>query len=366
MLKKILSYFKSKSWVKRVLFSFLTFILLYLLSKIFVPYEISSNYNAYDSSIQLAIDWVISFTFCILISEFIIKVHSQLNVHYLWTGNALKRLLVEISILLSGLCIIMFTQGVIFAILYDSTEDIFNLANYLEFWNWVLISIIAGFIVSGINTANFLLISWKNSAVEAEQVKTQLSEQKKLALEAELYALKLQLDPHFIFNNLSVLSELILKDQKLGYEYAENFTKVYRYFLVYSKKDLILLKDELNFLNSYIFLIKNRIGDGVVFQIDINEKLSNYRLPPFSLQLLLENALKHNKTLKSSPLKIIISSTENDEVLVSNKLIPLENISPSSKIGLQNIQLRFKLLCNKNVMIIRDDNYFKVYIPLMK
>jgi LytS/YehU family sensor histidine kinase len=138
-----------------------------------------------------------------------------------------------------------------------------------------------------------------------------------MAVEAELYSLKLQIDPHFVFNNLSVLSEMILKDQQLGYEYAENFSRIYRYMLVNTKKDIISL-DEIKVFKIIYFLIKQRIGDGVTFEVDIEKECLGAYLPP-TLQLLVENALKHNKTSRN-PLQICIYNTDKNELIVENNL----------------------------------------------
>ena len=160
-----------------------------------------------------------------------------------------------------------------------------------EIMQQFLITLMVTFLVMVINTGNSILLKWKNTAVRA-------AESDRIAMEAELQSLKLQLDPHFVFNNLSVLSELILRDQQLGYEYAENFTKIYRYMLVNSKKNIIHLEEEIKFLNAYIFLLKQRVGEGLIFEIDIDRKQYLNSLPPLTLQLLVENAMKHNKTSK--------------------------------------------------------------------
>ena len=181
-----------------------------------------------------------------------------------------------------------------------------------------------------------------------------------------MQALKLQLDPHFVFNNLSVLSELILEDQQLGYHYAENFSKVYRYLLLNSRKDLITLEDEMKFLKAYIFLLEHRAGSGIHFEININADHLNLHLPPMTLQLLIENAMKHNKFLKSNPLKISVKSGENADLIVCNSIIPLQRTEPSSALGLQNITQRYQLLSKREPLISANESYFTVSIPLLK
>ncbi|HJT74397.1 MAG TPA: histidine kinase [Chitinophaga sp.] len=209
-------------------------------------------------------------------------------------------------------------------------------------------------------------MNWRNTAIEAAEHKVKAAQNKQAAMEAELQALKLQIDPHFVFNNLSVLSELILEDQQLGYEYAENFSKVYRYLLINSKKDIILLEEELKFLNAYIFLIRHRAGNGVHFEIDVDKGSRELYLPPLTLQLLIENALKHNKTIKSDPLKIRIFSNDKKELIVENKLIAIEKQVSSSGIGLQNIISRYELLSKEPPEIIKGADSFKVIIRLIK
>nr|WP_255700795.1 histidine kinase [Flavobacterium sp. F-30] len=220
--------------------------------------------------------------------------------------------------------------------------------------------------VSALNTGDFLLRNWKNANIKAAQYKINAAENKQLLAEIELQSLKLQLDPHFVFNNLSVLSELILKDQQLGYDFTENFAKVYRYLLVNSKKPLVLLKEELEFLDAYLFLIKNRIGDGCDFKIDIDPSKLNMSIPPITLQLFIENALKHNRTEEENPLIVQVYSNENDELIVSNNLLPLIKKAPSTGIGLKNIISRYALLSDREVFVEENNETFTVKVPLIK
>lgn len=162
------------------------------------------------------------------------------------------------------------------------------------------------------------------------------------------------------------MSELILQNQKLGYEYAENFSKIYRYILINSRKDYISLKEELSFLQSYIFLIKQRVGEGVLFEITIDNTFQSLYILPLTLQLLVENALKHNKTQKSKPLLIKIYTNQKTELVVENTLLPVENKNLSSGIGLNNIIHRYSLLSKSQPVITKDDTLFRVEVPLIK
>lgn len=228
-----------------------------------------------------------------------------------------------------------------------------------EIMQQFLITLMVTFLIMVINTGNSILLKWKNTAVRA-------AESDRIAMEAELQSLKLQLDPHFVFNNLSVLSELILRDQQLGYEYAENFTKIYRYMLVNSKKNIIHLEEEIKFLNAYIFLLKQRVGEGLIFEIDIDRKQYLNNLPPLTLQLLVENAMKHNKTSKSDPLHLKIYTNCEHSIVIENNFNPLETNTPSSGIGLENIVRRYRLLGAAKPEIFQDDKIFKVTVPLIE
>lgn len=205
---------------------------------------------------------------------------------------------------------------------------------------------------------NYLISNWKNEALKA-------SELKQVALDAELQSLKLQIDPHFVFNNLSVLSETILKDQMLGYKYAENFSRIYRYLLVNAKKDIITLEQELKFLESYQFLIEHRFSNGVQFHISADESSKILLMPPLTLQLLVENALKHNKTSRKEPLMVRIFTDKAQTLTVENNMLPFAKVQDSLGIGLSNIVRRYQLLSDRPVEISKANNCFKVTIPLL-
>ncbi len=222
----------------------------------------------------------------------------------------------------------------------------------------ITISVLIALMIMGINIGSHLITNWKNESMRAAKLD-------QVILETELQSLKLQIDPHFVFNNLSVLSEIILEDQQSGYEYAENFSKIYRYLLINSKKDIISLEEELNFLNAYIFLIKSRFGAGVNFEINVNPAKRNFQLPPLTLQLLVENALKHNQTNKRKPLKIKVYTNAQNQLVVENILIPIENVSESSGIGISNIIKRYDLLSNLKLQIKNDGKTFNVILPLL-
>lgn len=306
----------------------------------------------------------ITFSFCFLISEISILIGRQLNKMLTWTEQPAKRFAIEATLNLIAILFLHFVIHLIYT--YGIVRDqtcIVNANAALEkargVVNWIIISSMIAFVIIGINMGNYLVFNWTNAALEAAELN-------QVAMEAELQSLKLQIDPHFVFNNLSVLSELILEDQQLGYEYAENFAKIYRYLLVNSKKDVILLEEELKFLRSYMFLIEHRFGEAVIFNINVSNECKQLYMPPLTLQLLVENTLKHNKTSKKTPLNVYIYTNDKQELIVENALLPIERPLESSGIGIKNIIRRYNLLSEKEPQIIKTSTSFKVIIPLIK
>lgn len=307
--------------------------------------------------------WV--FFFSVIISEVSISIDGILNRLLPWRNRTIKRLLIQGSLQIIGSILMVIVINFIIESTSESLPEMDSRKEYTLLGQWVATNIIISLIISAFNTVDYLLANWKKTAIEAAQHKLRASKHKQAAMAAELQALKLQIDPHFIFNNLSVLSELILEDQQLGYEYSEKFARVYRYLLVNSKKDIIVLEEELKFLDSYIFLIEKRIGEGVIFTIDIEEEYKSMYTLPLSLQLLVENAIKHNQTSKSNPLKIEVYTLPTKELVVSNTILPLINKPDSSGVGLTNIITRYEILGYTKPIIEQTENRFIVKLPLI-
>lgn len=305
--------------------------------------------------------WILFFS--VIISEVSLLIDYYLDKKISWNERSIRRLIIQTLLQIIGSIGIVILINFIFEMCSDTTTSDYRKEITLM-GQWIATNIVVSLLISAINTGNFLLENWKKTALESARHQLKSSEHKRAAMAAELQALKLQIDPHFIFNNLSVLSELILEDQQLGYEYSESFAKVYRYLLVNSKKDTITLDEELKFLNSYIYLTQKRIGEGVQFDISVNEKLRKFLLPPLALQFLVENALKHNQTSKSNPLKIKIYTTKDDYLVVLNSLSPLISKVESADVGIKNIISRFEFLGDKKPIIIKSDKDFIAKIPL--
>jgi sensor histidine kinase YesM len=200
---------------------------------------------------------------------------------------------------------------------------------------------------------------WKDSLLENEKLL-------KMQALTELSVLKSQVNPHFLFNSLNTLSSLITEDPERAESYVNEMTKVYRYLLRYNDVALVTLSTELSFIESYFNLMKTRYGVGIQLETDIVEYHEEFLLPPLTLQLLVENAVKHNTFLKESPLTIKISTTPENELLVSNNRQEKRTQVESTKIGLQNIASKYKLLKESDIQVIQTDTTFLVVLPLIE
>lgn len=195
---------------------------------------------------------------------------------------------------------------------------------------------------------------------------TKVKEQKIIAgsASAKFDALKNQLDPHFLFNSLNVLTSLIEEDPIQAQKFTTSLSKVYRYVLEQKSKNLISVDEELQFAKTYVRLLKMRFEDSIIFEIPDKALNPEAKIVPLSLQLLLENAVKHNVVTSSKPLHIKIY--EEDEYLyVTNNLQEKQVVKKSSGVGLQNIRQRYAILTKKEMQIFKTPKEFKVRLPML-
>lgn len=193
-----------------------------------------------------------------------------------------------------------------------------------------------------------------------------VAEQKIIAgtASAKFDALKNQLDPHFLFNSLNVLTSLIEENPIAAQKFTTSLSKTYRYVLEQKNKDLVALSEEIKFAKTYLNLLKMRFEDGIICNVPEELKLAEAKVVPLSLQLLLENAVKHNQVSPEHPLKIEIFEDRN-ELVVKNNLQEKQILGKGSQVGLFNIQQRYGLLTNRKVQINKTANNFEVRLPLL-
>lgn len=181
---------------------------------------------------------------------------------------------------------------------------------------------------------------------------------------SQLDGLKNQVNPHFLFNSLNTLASIIPEDKDRGVRFVTKLSKVYRYILDIKDQKLILVREELEYLNSYTYLLKERFGDNIKIDINVNVEDYNKLIIPLSLQITFENAIKHNIITSSKPLNIHVY-LENGNLVVKNNLQKKSTIESSTKTGLQNIKNRYRFFTDKEVGVISTKDHFIVTLPLL-
>jgi sensor histidine kinase YesM len=201
------------------------------------------------------------------------------------------------------------------------------------------------------------------------QKQTIVLENEKLRMEAlqrQFESLKNQLSPHFLFNSLTALKILIKEAPETAQNYVNSLSKALRYTLQSNEKQLVTLKEEMVFMESYLFLIRMRFDTNLTVNTRINENLASHKLPPLTIQTLVENAIKHNEISKRKPLIINILTTENDSLIVVNEIQKKFTDEEGTGIGLTNLSKQFQLLIDKDITITMENNQFSVEVPLIK
>lgn len=186
-----------------------------------------------------------------------------------------------------------------------------------------------------------------------------------LTLQHEFNTLKNQVNPHFLFNCFNTLSSLISEDRKQAEIFLDELSKVYRYLLKNNEEGLASLQTEIRFIESYYRLLKTRHGESVQLNIETDKRYDNYLLPPLSLQMLVENAVKHNVLSRSKPLTIDIFTTSGNKLVISNNLQVRTVKGPSNRIGLDNIKAKYDLLHTTGFQVLQDKKTFSVVLPLI-
>ena len=223
-----------------------------------------------------------------------------------------------------------------------------------------LFYIIISFGVSSFLHAKAFMTNWK-IAMTQESTKQEIVAKTETA---KFESLKSQLDPHFLFNSLNVLTSLIGENPYKAEKFTTKLSKIYRYVLEQINKDLIPVLEEIKFANTYMELLGMRFEDAVKFEIPSSITNKNLKIVPLSLQLLLENAVKHNVVSSSKPLTIRIYEQDN-YLIIENNINPKQAIGQGTKVGLRNIADRYGLITDKNVIIENNNKIFKVSLPLL-
>ena len=221
-----------------------------------------------------------------------------------------------------------------------------------------VISILLILLVSTIYESVWLYNKWKESILAQETLRREY-------VQSQLEGLRSQVNPHFLFNSLNTLTYLIPEDADRAVTFVQKMSKVYRYILEFKDQKLVYLEEELKFLEAYLFLLKERFGDNLNVKIDIPKSHYDLHLIPLSLQMLMENVIKHNVISVHKPLEVNIW-VESDQLMVRNNLQRKAQKMPSTQVGLDNIRHRYSFYTNQAMEVVETSAEFRVGLPLLK
>ena len=262
-------------------------------------------------------------------------------------------LIVIINVILCYVCsyihFVLITKGA-------STEEFFSEKYNFTHWSTINIALLVSAFLHAKDFMQKLHIANKKEVVEQQIIASSAN--------AQFESLKNQLDPHFLFNSLNVLSAIIEENPQQAQKFTNDMSKIYRYVLDQKDKELVTVEEEIDFARTYANLLKTRFEDSVNFSFEVSDEVLNHYVVPLSLQLLLENAIKHNFATDQKPLFIKIYS-ENGILAVENNLQQREVLREREGIGISNIVNRYSLISNRNVFIEKSDDYYKVKIPIL-
>ena len=215
-------------------------------------------------------------------------------------------------------------------------------------------------LISSVYLAFTYFMHWEQALRESEDLKHE-------ALQAQFNALKSQVNPHILFNNLNSLATLITEDQEMAVEFVHRFANVLRYVLQSMDKRVVELETELQCVDAYMFLFQIRFEDNIKLKISIPEKYYHYAIAPLTLQMLLENAVKHNIISNEYPLTVVMEINPAGDALIVRNTIRKKNVQyDATQVGLKNIQNRYKYLDKRGITIDENESEFTVTIPLLR
>ncbi len=327
------------------------FLLAGLLFGLFFHIEQATEEGGYPRHL-VAVFWVLSLIFCLWLGNLLI--YRVLQRQFPWESSLNKRYFLQLilTLLYSLLCI-----NATYFLFKDHYTELPPSQNQL-----ILLNIYGTLFLLPVLSIQFGLLflqKWKKAIVEQEKLK-------KEQIQSELVTLKSHLSPHFLFNNLNILSSLISEQNQDAQDFLNRFSEVYRYVLKNRNVELISLREELEFLKSYNFLLHRRFSDSLKIHTEVAPALSNHLLPPLALQMVLENALKHNKLSEVRPLQVSIRSDESPALIVQNNL-QIRDLADHEKtgFGLDNIRRRYWLIARERIEVKNNSDTFSVKLPLI-
>lgn len=282
-------------------------------------------------------------------SQYIVAI---LDGFYSWLEAPVKRFF------LSATAVVAYTTVVVLSLNFIFDYFVFRKSfdqSVEELWDFPLaITIIVTLLINAFMHGRGFLFEWRESSINIEKIKT-----KQVSTQYE--SLKNQVNPHFLFNSLNALTSLVYDDQDKAVDFIRKLSKVYRYVLDRKDEELVSLKDEVLFMENFVFLQQIRFGDNLKIEF-LNNQVEGY-IPPLALQILVENAIKHNVISEKDPLTINIELADGVVTVTNNIKEKLDK--DSTGIGLNNLKARYGYLTSEEVKIDKIDGHFRVQLPIL-
>lgn len=300
-------------------------------------------------------DFLFSFLISSAMSGGISGIIFYTDQYFPWLKSPLKRFavdLISVTCYSFGMSFLLFLIFIIYVWKFGT----FSVTTYVHAANSAVLPTVIALVITIFLTSRSFLLEWRQAAIIAEKMKSE-------RFSRQYQSLKDQLNPHFLFNSLNVLGNLVYDNPEQANAFIEKLARIYRYVLDVQNEELVPMQDEIDFAFSYLELQEIRFGGKFQYTIVVDSTI-DFSIPPLSLQLLLENAVKHNKATRESPLRIRILQ-ENGKLIVKNNLQKRSDLSPSSGIGLTNIRERYQFFTDTPIEISTQDGNFTVVLPLI-
>ncbi|MCU7496151.1 MAG: histidine kinase [Ignavibacteria bacterium] len=309
-------------------------------------------------------DSLFNFVLILITWEANMRVNSWLDRGYKWEAHPIKRLSLQVSLNTVHSFLLMFTiisgYGFMLSLMIPESVRRAQVSGaYPVIRNSIYLLLVILLLYQVTYISFYFFRQWSSALVEKERLRRE-------NISAQLLALQAQVNPHFLFNSLSSLVSLIEADKEQAVEFVQELASVYRYLLQQKGETLVKVCDEMEFIRSYIYLHKVRCGENLRTEINIDKKYSSYLIPPQTLQILAENAIKHNIVSSSKPLTLKFYTGENMQLYVENNLQKKISTQKHTGLGLKNISERYGLLGRMNIKIEDTNGIYRVSIPMIK
>jgi sensor histidine kinase YesM len=314
---------------------------------LFLLYLHFSSTGSLPSPLEKFEHYVISIALANAMGWLALQVDNRLDKKISWKESFLTRF---ITGLVANLVIVNLVTISVMTFSLEATAS--------EAWKIGILTVIAIFVYE-------IFYGWFYSYRHYAHTQVEWLRSERWQLELQFESLKSQISPHFLFNCLNTISSLLYKDSRLAEEFIRRMAETFQYVIANQKRTFVSLREELEFVKSYYYLLQVRFENNLKLEINIPKNLLESSVPPLALQMLIENAVKHNQINRDNPLLVYLSAKDNKHLLITNTKTLAHRSHSSTHVGLENIRKRYAFF-TKQAIVIKDDSKFVVELPILK